>query len=101
MHIIADPLLDEYREECRGKAEAEGHEPNRIYTDVGCGWVKRRVRGRRRRRDRNLWGDGRELLGDLRKDSGMLFEVIYNFVCGIDFQFLFTINHEGCKGSGE
>ena len=99
MHIIADPLLDEYRKECRGKAEAEGHEPKRIYTDVGCGWVKRRVRGRWRRRDRNLWGNGRELLGDLRKDGGMLFEVIHHFVCGVDLQVCFTINHERCKGS--
>jgi hypothetical protein len=91
MHIIADPLLDEYREECRGKAEAEGHEPKRIYTDVGCRWVKNRVRGRWHRRDRNLRGNGRELLRDLRKDSGMLFEVIHHFDC--------TINHERCKGS--
>ena len=72
MHIIADPLLDEYREECRGKAEAEGREPKRVYPDVGSGWVKRRVRGRWCRRDRNLWGDGRELLGDLRKDGGLV-----------------------------
>jgi hypothetical protein len=100
-HIIADPLLDENREECRGKAEAEGHEPERIYTDVGCGWIERRVRGRWRGRDGNLWGDGRELLGDLGKDGGMLFEVIHHFVCGVDFQVLFTIDHERCKGSGK
>jgi len=85
VHIITDPLLDEYREECGGKAEAEGHEPKHIYTDVGHGWAKRRIRGRRCRRDRNLWSDGREFLGDLRKDGGMLFEVIHHFVCGVDF----------------
>ena len=31
-------------------------------------------------------GNGRELLGDLRKDGGMLFEVIHHLVCGLDFQ---------------
>jgi hypothetical protein len=86
MHITADPLLDEYREECRRKAEGEGHETKRNYTDVGCGWAKRRVRGRRRRRDGNLWGDGRVLLGDLPRDGGMLFEAIHHFVCGVDCQ---------------
>ena len=55
MHIIANPLLNEDRQECCQEAEGEGHEPENINTDVGCWWTK--CRGRRSRRDGNLWGD--------------------------------------------
>jgi hypothetical protein len=91
MHIVtADPLLGEYREECHRKTEGKACETKRSYMDhdVECGWAKKRVRGRRRRIDRNLWGDGSELLRELRKEGGLLFEVIHLFVCGFDFQVI-------------
>jgi hypothetical protein len=31
----------------------------------------------------------------------MLFEVVYDSVCGVGFQFLFAVNYERGKGSGE
>jgi len=34
MHVIPNPLLDKYREECGEKAEDEGHEPENIHADV-------------------------------------------------------------------
>jgi hypothetical protein len=33
-HVTPNPLLDKHREECRGKAEDEGHEPESIQADV-------------------------------------------------------------------
>jgi len=36
MHIIANPLLNKDRHECRGKAENERHEPESIHTDIRC-----------------------------------------------------------------
>jgi hypothetical protein len=101
MHVIANPLLDKYREECGGKAECEGHKPKRIYADIRCGWVERRERRRRCRRDGNLWGNGRDLLGYLGKDGGMLLEIIHHFVCGADCQVLFAINYERSEGGGK
>jgi len=98
VHIIPDPLLHKYREECREKAEGECHEPKRIYTNIGCVWVERWEWWRRSRRDRNLWSDGSELLRDLGKYSGMLFEVIHHFVRGVDFKVRFAVNHERCEG---
>ena len=34
MHITANPLPNEDRQECRQKAEDEGHEPENIDTDI-------------------------------------------------------------------
>ena len=59
VHVIADPLLDKYREERCGKAEGESHKPKSIYADIGCRWFERRERRRRSRGDGNLRSDGR------------------------------------------
>jgi hypothetical protein len=101
VHIIADPLLDKYREECSGEAEGEGHKPKGVYADIGCRWIERREGWRWSRWDGNLWGNGRDLLGNLRKDGGMLLEVIHHFVCGADCQVLSAINHKRREGSGK
>ena len=99
VHIIPNPLLDKYREKCRSKAEREGHEPKRIYTDIRCRWGEGWERRGWGRRDGNLWGDGSDLLGDLRKDHRMLLEVVHHLVRGIDLQVLFAIKHERCQCS--
>ena len=101
VHIIPNPLLDEYREKCRSKAECEGHEPKRINTDISCRWGEGRKRRGWGRRDGNLWGNGSDLLGDLRKDRGMLLEVVHHLVCGIDLQVLFAIKNERRQRSRE
>jgi hypothetical protein len=41
------------------------------------------------------------LLGDLRKDRGMLLEVIHHLVCGFNLQVLFAIKHERRQRSRE
>ena len=58
MHIIANPLLNEDRNECSKETEDEGHEPENIHTDVRCRWIERRERRWWSGRDGNLWGDG-------------------------------------------
>lgn len=33
MHIVPDPLLNEYGKECRGKTEDQSNEPESIHAD--------------------------------------------------------------------
>ena len=94
VHIIANPLLDEDREECCTKTEHEGHEPKSVYTNVVGGWFESGECRGRNGRDRSLWGDGGNLLGNLCEDDDVLLEVVNSLVCGVDFQVLFTINDE-------
>ena len=93
MHIIANPLLDECREECCTKTEHEGHEPKSVYKNVMGQWLESRESRGRNGGDRNLWGGG-DLLGDMREDDDVLLEVVNRLVCGVNFQALFTINYE-------
>jgi len=34
MHVVPNPLLDKYCEECCGEAEDEGHGPENVHADV-------------------------------------------------------------------
>jgi hypothetical protein len=101
MHVIANPLLDEDRKECRRKTEDKGHKPKGVYAYDGWRRVESRERGWRSGRDRNLWGDGGDLLGYLNKDSVILLKVIDRLVCGADFQVLFAVDYERGEGSGK
>jgi len=99
VHIITDPLLDEGREECGRKTENEGHKPKRIHTDIGCGWIESRERGRRGGRDGELWGYERNLLRDLGEDSDVLLEIVYHLVRWVRFQVLFTVDDKRGESS--
>ncbi len=101
MHVIANPLLDKDCKECRRKTEDKGHEPEDIYTYVGRRWVESRERGWRSGRERKLWGDEGDLLGDLRKESDIVLKVIDHLICWVDFQVLFTVDYEWGEGSGK
>ena len=62
VHVVANPLLYESREECGGEAENEGHEPKCIHADIRCGWVESRERRRGSGRDCDLWYYGGDLV---------------------------------------
>ena len=57
VHIVPNPLPNEYGKECRGKTEDQGNEPESIHPDGRRQCVESRVRGWRFRRDDDLWGD--------------------------------------------
>ena len=101
MHIIADPLLNEDRQECCQQAKGEGHEPENINMDIGAQWIKCRERGRRSGRNGNLQGDRGQLQGNLREDDRVLSEIIHCFICRAGLQILFAVNYECCESSRE
>jgi len=57
MHILANPLLNEDCQECGQKAKSEGHEPEKVYTDVRWQWTEWRERGWWSGRNDDLWGN--------------------------------------------
>jgi len=93
------PLLDKYREECCRETEGESHEPNRVQTDTGWGWIESGERRWRCGRNGQLWGYEGESLGDLGQDSNILLEIVHHLVRWARLQALFAIKYERSEGS--
>ena len=84
LHVVTNPLLNKQCEECCHETKDEGHEPQRVYENVGGGWYESRVGRWRGGGDRDLGSDGGDLLGDLSENDRMLFEVIDRLICRVD-----------------
>ena len=101
MHVNPNPLLNEYREECCGKAEDEGHEPESIHADVKWRWAESGVRRWRRGRDGDLGGDRGYLLRNLCEHCDVLLQVVYHLVFWAYAQILLAVDYERGESSGK
>ena len=91
MHIVPYPLLNKCCEERGEKTEDQAHEPENVDSDIGWVWNKSREWWKRSRWDRNMWGDGGNLLGDLSEKCNNLLLVVDHLLCWVDLKTISAI----------